>query len=54
MSDFKPLTEEEQEIVRQAADAINESIACRKCEKSCPQHLTIVDYLKEVASVFEK
>lgn len=28
-------------------------IACRKCERSCPQHLPIVDYLKEVAAAFE-
>lgn len=28
-------------------------IACRKCERSCPQHLAIVDYLKEVAAAFE-
>ena len=32
----------------------SECIACRKCEKSCPQHLPIVDYLKEVAAVFEQ
>lgn len=28
-------------------------IACRKCERSCPQHLPIVDGLKEVAAAFE-
>lgn len=28
-------------------------IACRKCERSCPQHLPIVDYLNEVAAAFE-
>lgn len=28
-------------------------IACRKCERSCPQHLPIVDWLKEVAAAFE-
>jgi len=28
-------------------------IACRACEKHCPQHLQIVDLLKDVGSVFE-
>lgn len=28
-------------------------IGCRKCERSCPQHLPIVDYLKQVAATFE-
>lgn len=28
-------------------------IACRKCERSCPQHLPIVDYLRKVAETFE-
>ncbi|MCD7826776.1 MAG: aldo/keto reductase [Clostridiaceae bacterium] len=32
----------------------NECIACRQCEEHCPQHLTIVDYLKEVSSVFDE
>ncbi len=31
----------------------SECIGCRKCEHSCPQHLPIVDYLKEVAAAFE-
>lgn len=28
-------------------------IACRKCERSCPQHLPIADLLKKVAATFE-
>lgn len=28
-------------------------IACRLCEKACPQHLPVSDLMKEVASVFE-
>ncbi len=31
----------------------SDCIACRKCEHICPQHLTIVDYLKQVAETFE-
>lgn len=31
----------------------SECIGCRKCEKSCPQHLAIVDCLREVAATFE-
>lgn len=29
-------------------------IGCRKCERSCPQHLPIVEHLKKVAEVFER
>ncbi len=32
----------------------SECIGCRKCEKSCPQHLPIVESLRKVAEVFEK
>ena len=32
----------------------SQCIACRQCERSCPQHLPIVDYLRQVAATFEK
>lgn len=32
----------------------SDCVACRQCEKVCPQHLTIVDNLKLVAAEFEK
>lgn len=32
----------------------SDCIACRKCEKSCPQHLPIVESLRKVAEAFEK
>ncbi len=32
----------------------SDCIGCRKCEKVCPQHLPITEYLKKVAAVFEK
>lgn len=31
----------------------SDCIACGKCEGICPQHLTIIDYLKNVAARFE-
>lgn len=32
----------------------SECIACRKCEKSCPQHIEIADKMKGIAEMFEK
>lgn len=32
----------------------SECLGCGQCEQICPQHLKIVEHLKEVASVFEK
>ncbi len=32
----------------------SDCIGCKRCEKACPQHLTITSYLKDVAAEFEQ
>lgn len=32
----------------------SECIACGQCEAACPQHLPIIEYMKDVAGAFEK
>ena len=41
-----------QDMIKTHAKA-SDCIECRSCEGHCPQHLTIVDYLKTVAKTFE-
>lgn len=31
----------------------SDRVACRQCEKACPQHLSITDYLKKGAGMLE-
>ena len=31
----------------------SDCVACRQCEKACPQHLPITDYLKKGADMLE-
>ena len=51
--------ERKEEAIRSYADAVKKGgkatdcIQCRKCERACPQHLTIVDYLKDCAATLE-
>ena len=43
-----------QENLAKTHGKASDCIACRKCERSCPQHLPIVEDLKQVAALFEK
>ena len=37
-----------------SASKASDCVACRACEKHCPQKLTIADHMKTIANVFEK
>lgn len=45
---------EEYEELKNKGGAPKDCIKCRKCENTCPQHLSIVDHLKEINWLFEK
>ncbi|MGI6006489.1 MAG: aldo/keto reductase [Ruminococcus sp.] len=49
MTDFKPLTEKELDILRRAAEIIHDDVAvactgCRYCTAECPENIAIPDY----------
>ena len=44
----------ETELLHVGHEDIHGCIACRKCERSCPQHLPSVQYLQEIRAVCEK
>ena len=41
-------------IIAKGRGKASECIACGQCEGVCPQHLKIIDYLKDVAKHYEK
>lgn len=56
MSDFKPLTDEEQQLCLKVAQVIRSKAnipctACRYCVDGCPQHIAIPDYFKQMNEI---
>ena len=49
MEDFKPLNDEEQDLIKKAVEIINKSIeipctGCSYCTEGCPMHIAIPKY----------
>ncbi len=58
MEEFKPLTEEEKEVLKECADIIRRSkavpcTACRYCTEGCPMQIPIPDYFVLYNNVLE-
>ena len=58
MQEFKPLTEEEKEVLKECADIIRRSkavpcTACRYCTEGCPMQIPIPDYFVLYNNVLE-
>ena len=63
MSDFVPLTEAEKgwtvnfsnynHLLNAGFGKASDCISCGRCESVCPQHLPIINTLKDVAKQFE-
>ena len=42
------------EILSKTHGKASDCIGCGQCEGVCPQHLTIIDFLKDVAAHYER
>lgn len=51
--EWEPRREPYNELAKNFGKA-SDCVACGQCEGICPQHLPIIDYLKDVAEYFEK
>lgn len=51
--DWQPPKDSYEDLAKEFGKA-SDCVACGQCEGICPQHLPVIDYLKDVAEYFEK